>query len=82
MSNSDTENTDKDENKSINTKFEIKSIEELKEIKSENLFSYIDNIHRLVKKQDKKIKKYKNKINKLVNYIHFEKKIHFYSSIV
>ncbi|TMW39481.1 hypothetical protein DOY81_015439, partial [Sarcophaga bullata] len=66
MSNSDTENTDKDDNKSINTKFEIKSIEELKELKSENLFSYIDNIHRLFKKQDKKIKKYKNRINKLI----------------
>lgn len=66
MSNSDTENTDRDDSKSTNKKFDIKSLEELKKFDSESLFSYIKNIHGLVKKQEKKIKKYKNKINKLV----------------
>ncbi|XP_046809848.1 angiogenic factor with G patch and FHA domains 1 isoform X3 [Lucilia cuprina] len=70
MSSSETENTDRDENKpSKSIKLNIKNIQEVKEMRTENLHEYIDELHALVKKQDKKLKKYKNKINKLIKEI-------------
>ncbi|XP_037828441.1 angiogenic factor with G patch and FHA domains 1 isoform X3 [Lucilia sericata] len=70
MSSSETENTDRDENKpSKAMKLNIKNIQEVKEMQTENLYEYIDDLHALVKKQDKKLKKYKNKINKLTKEI-------------
>ncbi|KAI8119122.1 Angiogenic factor with G patch and FHA domains 1 [Lucilia cuprina] len=70
MSSSETENTDRDENKpSKSMKINIKNIQEVKEMRTENLHEYIDELHALVKKQDKKLKKYKNKINKLIKEI-------------
>ncbi|KAM7346036.1 angiogenic factor with G patch and FHA domains 1 isoform 3-T3 [Cochliomyia hominivorax] len=67
MSSSENENTDKDEKQTFSQlfKFNMKSLDELKKLQNENLYEYIEDLHGLVKRQDKKLKKYKNKINKL-----------------
>lgn len=66
MSNSESENTENDEKSSKARRFRPKKMDAIKEMPVDNLFEYIENLHSLVKHQEKKLKKHKDKIIKLV----------------
>lgn len=65
---SGTDSTDMDERRSNLKRCKLKDMAEVKVLAKENLYEYIEVLHRLVKKQEKKLKKYKKKTSKLVIY--------------
>lgn len=65
MSDNDSKHVSSDEETTYNTKFTIMSLEEVKALSIEKVYSYIDDLHRFIKKQGKKLKKYKSKAKKV-----------------
>uniref|UniRef100_A0A1A9WQW0 Uncharacterized protein n=1 Tax=Glossina brevipalpis TaxID=37001 RepID=A0A1A9WQW0_9MUSC len=65
MSSSDTENSEKCEKSAKSKRFIQKTTKELKELEEEKLYQYIECLHGVLNRNERKLKKYKGKTKKL-----------------
>uniref|UniRef100_A0A1B0G744 Angiogenic factor with G patch and FHA domains 1 n=1 Tax=Glossina morsitans morsitans TaxID=37546 RepID=A0A1B0G744_GLOMM len=67
MSSSETENSEKCEKSLKSKRFIQKTIRELRQLEEDKLFQYIERLHNLLNRNERKLKKYKAKTKKLVD---------------
>lgn len=68
MSSSETENSEKCEKSLKSKRFIQKTIRELRQLEGDKLFQYIERLHNLLNRNERKLKKYKAKTKKLVSF--------------